>query len=340
MDATRLLTIQRLLHERYSERGPGAAVLLICDDLPVLMAGYGYADVHERIPITPLTLFDLASVAKHLTAYAVLLLASRGKLTPADEVRQYLPELDDYETGGRPLRLTDLLHHCSGLPEYVEEIEEVEYASFTNSRLLTWLPEQLYSFAPGSEGFSLKADDSTYCNTNYALLACVLERITGQPFPDYLKAEIFTPLRMKDTFCDPWIAQHPGQACRYDHNGYLLTHPRTIPVYGDGNVFSTLADFLRWDAELTNPTLMDRAWLDRAFVCGALDDGRVTDYACGWYVRTWTGRRVAWHGGNWDGTTACTSRWFEDCTRIVVFSNTQQTSASDVVAEIEGIALD
>jgi CubicO group peptidase (beta-lactamase class C family) len=340
MDAARLTAVERLLRSRYPDRGPGAAVLLVVEDAPVLVAGYGRADVRAGEPVTPATLFDLASVSKHFTAYAVLLLASRGQLAVDDEVARSLPELAAYETGGRPLRLGDLLHHCSGLADYIEEVDPDDYPDCTNSYLLAWLTEEAPRFAPGERGFFLTDDDPPYCNTNYALLASVVERVSGLPFADFLQREVFRPLRMRDTFCDPWQPDHPGQAKRYDRAGRKIAHPRVIPVYGDGNVYSTVADLVRWDAELARPTLLDPAWLDRAFVPGSLDDGRPTDYAGGWYVKRWPGRRVAWHGGSWDGTSTCFSRWLDDGVRIALLSNTQQHAACEVVSEIENLLLD
>jgi CubicO group peptidase (beta-lactamase class C family) len=340
MDATRLVAVQRLLRERYPWRGPGAAILIVADDVPVMLAGFGRANVREEVPVTPGTLFDLASVSKHLTAYAVLLLVSRGKLSHTDEVRQHFPSLDAYRSGGRPLRISDLVFHSSGLPDYTCMLEEDEYPNFDNNRLVAWVAEQDAVFVPGTRGYFLKEEGATYCNTNYVLLASLVERISGQPFADFLKKEIFDPLGMKTTFSDPWEAQHPGQALRYDSSGRLISSPRIIPVQGDGNIYTTMTDYVRWDAELAHPTLLDPSWLAQLFVPGHLDDGQATDYAWGWYVRNWSGRRVAWHGGSWDGASTCIARWFEDGVRLALFSNTHQHKASEVLSEIEEILLD
>ena len=85
---------------------------------------------------------------------------------------------------------------------------------------------------------------------------------------------------------------------------------------------------------------MDPAWLDRAYVPGAMDDGRPTDYAWGWYVKRWEAQRVAWHGGSWDGASNCFSRWLDDGVRIALFSNTQEHAACDVVTAIEKVIFD
>lgn len=336
---TRLAAVHALLSEHYPAHRPGAAIYLVIDDVPVLLAGYGLARVRDREPITPATLFDLASVAKHLTAHATLLLASRGLLAADHEVRRYLPEVAAIDTGPRPIRIGDLLYHTSGLPEYLDLVEEDDYPTFTNSRLLAWLGDQTTVFAPGTQGIVSSASE-TYCNTNYALLASLIERVSGMGYPEFLKRELFDPLGMRGSFCDPWEIDHPGQALRYDDRGRHVTSPRMVPVYGDGNVYSSLADFVRWDAELTRPTLMDRLWLEKAWIPGMLDDGRPTQYAWGWHARAWSGRRVVWHGGSWDGASNCFSRWLDDRVRIILFSNTRQHKAAEVVEAIEGIVLE
>lgn len=340
MYASRLVSIQRLLSSRYPDHGPGACIFILADEIPLLLMGKGYADVVAQLPITPATRFDLASISKHMTAYAILLLASQGKLRLEDEVTTYLPELSRLSPSSRPLRITDLLYHCSGLPDYVEELDEDDYLNFTNLRLLEWLVDQPLYFPTGTRGFCLREDRTTYCNTNYALLASIAERARGMSFPFLLRSELFDPLGMQDTFCDPWQTEHPDQARRYDRHGQLIPQSRLIPVYGDGNVFGTMLDLLRWDAELSHPKLLPSPWHERALQPGILDDGHITDYACGWYIRSWSGRRVVWHGGSWDGVSHCYSRWLDDRIRIVLLSNTQQHRACEVVSEIEEILLD
>jgi CubicO group peptidase (beta-lactamase class C family) len=336
----RLSASDARLGEHYPPGGPGAAVLLVVGGQPVLRKGYGLAEVEAGVPITTATPFDLASVAKQLTALAVVVLASRGQLTLHDDVSLYLAELSRLDVAeGRALRLGDLLHHTSGLPDYLDTLKPWDYARFTNDRLVAWAARQRLLWPPGTRGFFLSDGGSTYCNTNYALLASVVERVSGRPFPDFLRDEIFHPLGMTASLCDPFNVSAPGRAQRYDERGRRVRRPRCIPTYGDGNVYSTADDFLRLDAQLAAPTLVGGEWIQRCFAAGTLDDGRPTNYGLGWKVGCYRGRQVAWHGGSWDGTSTYFSRWLEDRVSVVVFSNGQVVRATRVGEEVEAILL-
>ncbi len=343
MDTYRLVAVQRLLSNHYPSTGPGAAFLLVERGRPLMLAGFGLADVPALVPVTPCTLFDLASVSKQITTYAILLFVEQQRLQLSDPVCQYIPELAELHGEGRPLRVSDLVFHSSGLPDYTTELSADEYVNFTNARLIDWLIEQReLDFAPGTRGICHRDEDedSTYCNTNYALLATIVERLAGVGFAFFLKTRLFDPLGMNDTFCDPWQHDHSGQARRYDQRGQLISQPRVIPVVGDGNVYSTVADLYLWDQELTRPTLVSPESLARLWQAGQLDDGTVGDYGWGWYLKSYPGRRVAWHSGSWDGANNCYSRWLDDGLHLILLSNTHQQSATKIVGEIEEILLD
>jgi CubicO group peptidase (beta-lactamase class C family) len=108
--------------------GPGVAILIHQPGKVQFAKGYGLANLADRTPITPQTLFELASVSKTFTSTAVLILHERGKLSVDDEVRKFLPELPVYR--GRPIRIRDLLQHVSGLPDYMD-FEDVPAAHKT-----------------------------------------------------------------------------------------------------------------------------------------------------------------------------------------------------------------
>jgi CubicO group peptidase (beta-lactamase class C family) len=114
--AERLKAVEALLKKRFPPDQPGAAVVLIADGKVALEKGYGLADLDTKRPITPQTAFDLASLSKQFTAMAVMILADRGKLVFDDDVRKYLPELPEFDPK-RPIRVSDLLRHTSGLPD-------------------------------------------------------------------------------------------------------------------------------------------------------------------------------------------------------------------------------
>lgn len=340
MTPERLAAAAAILDAAYPADGAGAALLVAVDGQPALVHCRGLARVADEVPISADTVFDLASMGKQFTAFATLLLAGRGALSPLDPVHVSLPELMPLARQAyRPIRIADLLFHTSGLPDYVCGIRPGDCPGFDNRRLVEWAARQQLEFTPGTQGIADYCGD-TYCNTNYGLLACVVERVAGQPFPDFVRDRLFAPLGMVDTFCSLTGDRHPRRAARHGNAGELLTAPREIPVYGDGNLYSTINDLARWEAELAHPTLLEAAWLSQAFVPAALDDGRRTRYGWGWFVGHYSGRRAVWHGGSWDGTSTCFARYLDDRVTIVLCSNTRVVLASDVVSLLEPALLD
>ncbi|MFO0930994.1 MAG: serine hydrolase domain-containing protein [Gemmataceae bacterium] len=340
MTPDRLAAAVAIVDAAYPADGAGAALLVAVNGQPALVHCRGRARVADGVPIAPDTVFDLASMGKQFTAFATLLLASRGALTPADPVHIHLPELEPLARQAyRPIRVADLLHHTSGLPDYVCGVSPRDCATFDNRQLVPWAARQRLEFTPGTQGIADYCQD-TYCNTNYALLACVVERVAGRPFPDFVRDTLFAPLGMTDTFCSTAGDTHPRRAARYGEDGERLTAPREIPVYGDGNLFSTLADLAKWEAELSRPTLLDAGWLHQAFDPATLDDGRRTRYGWGWFVGRYNGRRAVWHGGSWDGTSTCYARYLDDGVSVVLCSNTRVVLAYDVVSLLEPALLD
>lgn len=339
MNSERLAAAAALIDAVYPADGAGAVLLVCVEGQPALIHPRGVSRAGGA-PLDADTVFDLASLGKQFTASAVLLLASRGALHADDPVHLHLPELLPLAAQAyRPIRLADLLHHTSGLPDYIDGLDPARYAAFDNARLIEWAARQQLEFTPGTQGLADHCQD-TYCNTNYGLLASVVERVAGRPFPDFVRDELFVPLGMTGSFCSLHGDAHPRCAGRHGGAGERLSSPREIPVYGDGNLYSTLADLARWEAELCRPTRLEPAWLQQAFTAATLDDGRRTRYGWGWYVGWYGGRRVVWHGGSWDGTSTCYARHLDAGVSLAVCSNTRAVLAHDVVSQVESLLLD
>ncbi|GLX24033.1 serine hydrolase domain-containing protein [Streptomyces lavendulae] len=220
-----------------SSDGPGCAAAVGKRGEVVWEAGRGKADLETGRAITPETVFDMASNSKQFTADAVLLLAGRHRLALADPLSGHL---DDPPAWTRDVTLGDLVHHTSGIPDY-QDLLEAEGVEVTDpagqeealAAILASRPEQ----TPG-KAFS-------YSNSNYVLLAHVVERVTGKPFPAFLQQEFFTPLHLRMTLAP--AAEVPGKAKSYDGKDGSYT-PNSSPwkQYGDGSVQTTPGELVRW----------------------------------------------------------------------------------------------
>ena len=171
--------------EDITEDGPGVAVMIIQPGEINFRKAYGVADLKTKAPITPRTMFELASVSKMFTATAILILHERGLLSIDDDVRKYVPELPTYRSG--PMLIRDLLHHTSGLPDYME-FEDPPARNRTY-----WVNEDYVGeFARQQSDFPLEfavGRKYEYNNSNYLLLGTIIARVSkksyGTFFPTY-----------------------------------------------------------------------------------------------------------------------------------------------------------
>lgn len=306
------------------QQHPGGALLVIDHDEIIYRKCYGLADLETRRPITADSSFYLASIAKPLTALAVMLLADQRKLNYEDHLLAYLPQ---FPVWGAEIRLRHLLHHTSGLPEYfplfASGSSSDPIAVFTRD-LNGATNEAVLERVMDVAGLDFPAGAKhIYCNTNYVLLAMIAAIASGQCFADFLKANVFDPLGMKHTLV--YDASRPalhklvqgyvgekGQFQRWDYP--LLTS-------GDGGMFSTLEDLFLWDQVLHTERLVPKAALERAFTSGTTDDGTPIDYGFGWMTNVYPGLRHVAHGGSLGAYNNYIIRFLDSRRTIVLLTN-------------------
>ena len=269
----------------------------------------GHDTVNENTP------FHIASVSKTFTAMAVLKLWQDGKLNIDDEAAKYLI---GFNYPGITVRT--LLNHRSGLPNYIYFMEDLGWDKsqfIHNSDVLNYLIErkaELKNIAPPNVHF-------TYCNTNYALLALIVEKITGKKFQDYLKQSFFFPLGMKNSFIynsEDSMQVNPS----YDWKGRIMPFNFLDRVYGDKNVYTTPRDMLTWDRALSSGKIFKQETLDQAFTPYSNEKPGIRNYGLGWRMNIFpTGRKMIYHNGWWHGNNASFIRLIEDSATIIVLGN-------------------
>jgi CubicO group peptidase (beta-lactamase class C family) len=297
--------------------GPGAAVLVMADGQLLHQGGYGLADLEERVPISGQTAFDLASVSKQFTAMGILILARRGLLSFTDDLREHLPEWPCPEEE-RPIRLLDLLQHTSGVPDYSSVWRGArEDFNLCNADYLEQLAAHPLDFPTGSQ--------AEYSNSNYILLAEVLERCSGKPFRTFMAEEIFSPLQMHHTLIhDDHALVIPHRARGYkETDGAFESSDFPVILVGHSHQFTTIEDMGRWMAGLHTGRLVDPAELALAYTAGTLDDGQNHVYGFGWYHEQRCGRAALVHGGSWYGFRNLVCQFLADKLAIVVLSNNE-----------------
>ena len=265
--------------------------------------------------ITAETPMHIASVSKTFTAMSILKLWQDKKLDLDDEYRKYFPT---FNYPGVTIRT--LLNHRSGLPNYLYFMEDLDWnkkVSIKNQDVLDNLINKkglLKNIAPPNKHF-------TYCNTNYALLALLAEKISGMPFPAFIKKTFFDPLQMMHTY----IYTHADSATAtpsYDWRGRTIPIDYLDDVYGDKNVYTTPRDLLTWDRALSSNLIFTKETLAQAYAPYSNEKAGIKNYGLGWRMNIYpTGKKVIFHNGWWHGSNAVFIRLLQDDATIILIGN-------------------
>lgn len=277
--------------------GPGGAVMVIQNGEIVHQNGYGLADVENDKPITTDTVFHLGSVGKQFTALGIMILAEQGMLKYDDPISIHLPELAWMDDG---VTVRRLLHHTSGIMGYddSDDIYNALVASAGkpgNENLLQVLAEQGSMLAnPG--------DEYSYSNAGYDLLGVLIERLSGQSYPDFMEENIFSPLGMKHTFAVPNDARLNEDTVAQSYSTDGAYEPDILDgLNGAGSIYSTLGDLYLYDQALYMNVLVSQETLAEAFTSGVLNNGEETAYGFGFELGEYTGETYIGHSGAWLG---------------------------------------
>ena len=316
----------------YAEPGrPGAGVLVVKDGQVVASRSYGLADINRRIPTTDSTNYRLASLSKQFTATAVMLLARDGRLRYDDRVSDLLPSLPAH---ARDVTIRHLLTHTSGIAAYEDFVPRgvTEQVKDRDVPTLIQRAESLY-FQPGSV--------HRYSNTGYALLALVVERVSGQPYARFLEERVFRPAGMSGTVAfEPGVSTIPNRAFGYIfRNGgiFLSDQSSTSAVLGDGGVYSSLRDMLAWDRALDARTILRDDELRQAWTPMVLSDGSVSRYGFGWYVDREDGTPRLSHHGETSGFTNFILKYPERRLTVLVLTNRRGGAPWDLAARVAAL---
>lgn len=282
------------LFNEFDGAAPGCAVGVYRAGEVVFSKGYGLADLEAKAPITSRTVFDVASLSKQFTAFAVALLAHEGRLSLDSEVQTYVPELPRL---GHPVTVRHLVHHTSGLREYGALMELAGWRldePLSKSDVMALLKRQQgLNFTPGER--------HEYNNTNYLLMALIVERVSGEPFKDYVADKIFRPLGMASTQVRYPDDPIPPRAVNYTgkSDGSFIPNRVWDRAYAAGvaNVHTSIEDLAKWDRNFFRPVVGDAALIKEVYSPGVLNSGEATAYAYGLDVGTHRGKRAISHGG-------------------------------------------
>lgn len=306
------------LFAQYGKYGsPGCAVAVVQDGRVVYRECFGLANLEHDIPITPATVFNVASISKPLAAFGLFLLEDEGNLSLDDDIRNHLPDSPDF---GETVTIRHLLHHTSGLRDFLNLASlsgGKPESSFSHGETLDLIYRQRdLNFKPGERYL--------YSNSNYVLLAEIIAKASGQPFHEFTRERIFEPLEMIDTF---WLHDYhaviPRRAASY-HRREDDTFRASIlntSFIGSSNLHTTLDDLLKWDRNFEEPVVGNQRIFERMRQRNHLNNGDEIAYAGGVDTGEYRGLRFFSHTGAHGGFRTIYIRFPERRFSVILFSN-------------------
>ncbi|MDR1877788.1 MAG: beta-lactamase family protein [Flavobacteriaceae bacterium] len=312
------LEIKKLLNTYFTkvwEEQKSSGGIIVARGNNVLLEKYtGYANIEEKTPITSTTPMHVASVSKVLTSLAILKLVEADKLDLSQKVDSFLPSFPYPE-----ITIHSLLTHRSGLPNYAYVIDEIK--SWDKSKRLS-NEDILNLFAEYKPAIQWKHDSHfSYSNTNFALLALIVEKITNKSFPEALEQMIFKPLGMNHSY----ILQEkdlPHATPSYYANEKLFELNHLDLIYGDKNLYTTPRDLLRLSQAMYAPNFLRKDLLEHMFTPYSNEKPGVKNYGLGMRIMVFdNGKKIVYHTGWWHGSNAIFIHLLDEKVTIIAIGN-------------------
>lgn len=338
--------------ERYSEaiaplyqklliqKGFNGSILLAKNGEIIFEDYHGYKNFSTKENISSETPFHLASISKTFTGMTILHLMEQGKLKLDDTLQKYFP---DFPYQNITIRL--LLSHRSGLPKYEyamenrkaiisykknkkgKKVREITYINLDSGSEKTFVTnEDVLKFLIDKKPALQFTPNRTYlyCNTNFALLALIIAKITGIAYPQYMKDSVFMPLGLKNTFVfnENTIAEYVPS---YTYNNAAYKIEKFDCIYGDKNIYSTVRDLLLWDNALYEGKFVSNATLTIAFQPYSYDRrlGKGHYYGFAWHLfyDDVNKNTIVYHNGWWHGNNTVFTRYIKDSATLIILGN-------------------
>lgn len=310
----------------YLSHNPGAQLSIKSYGEIIFSKAYGMADLEHNVPLTLTSKIEAGSVSKQFTAAAILLLEQQGELSLNDDVRKYIPELPDY---GIVIKLEQMMYHTSGLRDWGAVAVLTGWGrttkTYTNDDALEIIVAQKeLNNVPGVEFI--------YSNSNYNLLAIIVQRVSGQSLAEFTKQNIFIPAGMTNT---EWrdnqnrIVKDRAIAYRLTKNSYEKLMPNE-DAYGNGGLLTTTEDLLKWNDFYLSGKYGTPSLLSKQTKIEAFNNGKMNDYGAGLFIQKFKGQNLIQHSGATAGYRAFLEIFPDINLYIAFLSNTSQFDTTKI----------
>ena len=312
-------TIKKIdsLFAKADKSTPGYAIGIVRNDSLIYAKGFGMANLEYSVPVTPETIFHMASVSKQFTAFSIVLLAKQGKLDLDDDIRKYLSWFPDLK---EKITIRNLLHHTSGIRDQWQllamsgtRLDDV----ITQNQIIKILSkQQALNFKPG--------DQFSYSNSNFTMLAEIIKSVTGQTLRQFTDSAIFKPLGMNNThFHDDYMEIVKDRSYSYFKidSAHFANAVLSYSNAGATSLFTNINDMSKWIMNFYDHTVGDQKDIDQLTEKGRLNNGKEISYALGINVDTYKGWKQFSHSGGDAGYRTYLTVFPDLKTGIAVFSN-------------------
>ena len=321
-------SIDALFSDFNQPGAPGASLAVIQNGRFIYSKAYGLADVENNVRASTSTNYRLASVTKQFTATAILKLVDQGKLSLDSRLTEVLPGAPTY---ARDVRIRHLLSHTSGLVDYEDFVPDTQTVQVLDADVLKLLSKIDTMYFPAGAKFR-------YSNSGFALLALVVEAVSGQPFALFLKQNIFEPLGMKHTVAfQNGISTVENRAFGHSRTdkGFVRTdQSNTSAVLGDGGIYSSVEDLFKWDQELYANRLVSASLRQQSFTPAMLNDGTQTKYGYGWYVEPYKNLSSVYHTGSTRGFRNAIFRLPDQHLTVIILTNRNEGEPIELARKV------
>lgn len=316
---------------------PGCALGIIQDGHFIYRRGYGMANLEYGIPLTSQSVFRIGSTSKQFTAMCIVLLEEEGKLSVDDTLKKHFPEMPGY---AESITIRHLLHHTSGVRDYLTLMRLAGARGddfYIDPEVVDLIARQKeLNFAPG--------DEFLYSNSGYFLLAEIVKRVTGDSMRVYAEEKIFKPLGMTHTHFHSdhtQIVKNRASGYGLEKDGSFWINMTTLGMIGDGGVFTSVDDLLRWDLNFYKNKLgkADQKLINKMLTPGVLNSGENRGYAFGLGLSEYKGLNMVSHGGAFVGFRADMIRFPEQKFSVIVLANLGNIKPSSLAKQVADIYL-
>ncbi len=310
------IKVDAIFNEYNNAKGPGCAIAIMSKGKAILKKGYGMANLEHEIAITPATVFDIASVSKQFTGFAISTLIQEGKISGSDDIRKYLPFVPDF---GKTISINHLLHHTSGLRDWPDALGVAGWRpddvwSFEDITRMVQHQKEL-DFEPGTQ--------YSYSNTGYNLLALIVEKVSGKTFPQWVHEHVFNSLKMAAS-CIPedHTTVIKNRADSYVSTGEkIMKCSDLLSAYGSSSIYSSIEDLMRWESHFDEQLKRKNPIFMRMLEPGSLVNGDTVYYGFGLGLnKAGEYPRIA-HTGGWSGFRSIILYFPDQHLSIIILSN-------------------